>query len=250
MATTVRSAQNAVMGHRSDRDALRGNLYAVDVPALMDALNDEIWPEDALQLMGDAVLVVARARVDAAGPAGHRCAAALRDRGWEGDHELADQIDAMLGVAPTPFLKSLPVDLEELAGILEGDPVMGGGRIDLRTGEVWPQSAIEYLEEVGELDPDEDDDQRWLDVACEGSRASYRDMEMFIGALGDGRVADRLAQAIHGRGAFRRFKDALADSDDLLARWYGLSDDRHRGRARAWLADEGYTPTPTKPSDA
>lgn len=62
--------------------------------------------------------------------------------------------------------------------------------------------------------------------------------------------ADRLAQAIHGRGAFRRFKDALADSDDLLARWYGLSDDRHRGRARAWLADEGYTPTPTKPSDA
>jgi len=164
--------------------------------------------------------------------------------------ELADQIDAMLGVAPTSFLKSLAVDLEELAGILEGDPVMGGGRIDLRTGEVWPQSAIEYLEEVGELDPDWDDDQCWLDVACEGSRASYRDMEMFIGALGDGRVADRLVQAIHGRGAFRRFKDAMADSDDLLARWYGLSDDRHRGRARAWLADEGYTPTPTKPSDA
>jgi hypothetical protein len=38
----------------------------------------------------------------------------------------------------------LPVDLEELAGILEGDPLSVGGRIDIRTGEVWPQAAIEY----------------------------------------------------------------------------------------------------------
>jgi hypothetical protein len=143
-----------------------------------------------------------------------------------------------------PFLKSLAVDLEELAGILEGDPVMGGGRIDLRSGEVWPRAAIEYFEEAGELD---DDDQRWLEVACEGSRASYRDIEMFIDGVDDGRVADRLARAIHGRGAFRRFKDALADSDDLLGRWYGFSDDRHRGRARAWLAERGYTPMPTRP---
>ena len=50
------------------------------------------------------------------------------------------------------MLRPLPVDLEELAMILEGDPVHGGGRIDLRTGEVWPQSAIEYAEEVGEID--------------------------------------------------------------------------------------------------
>lgn len=76
---------------------------------------------------------------------------------------------------------------------------------------------------------------------------SYRDTEMFIDALGEGRVAARLARAIQGRGAFRRFKDVLADSDDLLARWYGFSDDRHRGRARAWLADQGYTPIPTRP---
>lgn len=247
VATAVRSAQNAAMGHRRERDGLRGILYAVDVRALMGALNDAVWPEDALQLMGDAVLVVVGERADALEPAGCRCAAALRDRGWEGDDELADQIEALLGVGATPFLKSLAVDVEELAGILEGDAVMGGGRIDLRTGEVWPRSAIEYFEEVGERDPDDQDDQRWLDVACEGSRASYRDMEVFIDTLGEGRVADRLARAIQGRGAFRRFKDVLAETDGLLARWYGFSDDRHRGRARAWLADQGYAPIPARP---
>ena len=41
------------------------------------------------------------------------------------------------------------MSLDELAMILEGDPVHGGGRIDVRTGEVWAQPAIEYAEEVG-----------------------------------------------------------------------------------------------------
>lgn len=240
------------MGHRSNRDELRGNLHAADVPALMDALNDDVWPEGALQLMGDAVLVVARGSTNSVESAGRRCAGALRDRGWEGDDELADQIDAALGVGPTQSLKSLAVDLEELAEILEGDPVMGGGRIDLRTGEVWPQSAIDYFEELDEVDPDDDeyDDGRWLDVDCEGSRASYRDMEIFIDMITDDRIADRLSLAIHGRGAFRRFKDTLAGWPDLMTRWHGFSDERHRGRARSWLAGEGYTPVPPTPERA
>ncbi len=38
--------------------------------------------------------------------------------------------------------RALPVDLDELAMIREGDPLNGGGRIDLRTGEVWHRAAI------------------------------------------------------------------------------------------------------------
>ena len=231
------------MAHRLDRDGLRAAVYRADTDALRVALNDGAWPENALQLLGDAVLKVARQRPDDIGTAARRCVAALRDRDWEGDADLADQIDAALGWRPTLLLKGLPVDLEELAGVLEGDPLTGGGRIDLHTGEVWPQAAIEYAEDVGEEDPDDEDDERWLHVYCEGSRAGYRDMEIFIDSLDDDRVADRLARAIQGRGAFRRFKDVLADSPDLLDRWYGFSDDRHRGRARAWLAGEGYVPT-------
>ena len=76
------------------------------------------------------------------------------------------------------MLRGLPVDLEELAGILEGDPLSVGGRIDLRTGGVWPQAAIEYALETGEEDEDTADDrERWLAVHGEGSREGYRDME-------------------------------------------------------------------------
>ena len=51
--------------------------------------------------------------------------------------------------------------------ILEGDPVQGSGRIDLRTGEVWSEPAIEGAAEVGEIDEDDDDEpERWLWVEC------------------------------------------------------------------------------------
>ncbi|MGA2928424.1 MAG: hypothetical protein ABSG43_21010, partial [Solirubrobacteraceae bacterium] len=105
----------------------------------------------------------------------------------------------------------MPVDLEELAGILAGDPLSIGGRIDITTGEVWSHAAIEYVLETGEKDEDTSDDpERWLAVHGEGSREGYRDMELFIASVEDPGRAERQAIAIKGRGAFRRFKDELA----------------------------------------
>jgi hypothetical protein len=144
------------------------------------------------------------------------------------------------------MLRPLRVDLEELAGVLEGDPARGGGRFHLRTGQVWPQSAIEYAQEAGE--EDEEDEKQWLWVQNEGPRAGYRDMQLFIDMLDDPGRADRLTVAVAGRGAFRRFKDTLARWPDLLDRWYAFSDDRQRGHARAWLAAAGYTPPPAPPA--
>ena len=77
--------------------------------------------------------------------------------------------------------------------------------------------------------------------AATGSGAGYRDMAEFIDTVTDLDLADRLGIAIQGRGAFRRFKDTLARWPAELE-WYGFSDDRQRGRARAWLAEEGYRP--------
>ena len=55
-------------------------------------------------------------------------------------------------------------------------------------------------------------------------------------------VAEPLAVAITGRGAFRRFKDTLSRWPDPMTRWHGFSAERQRGRARQWLADYGYRP--------
>jgi hypothetical protein len=125
--------------------------------------------------------------------------------------------------------------------ILEGDPVQGGGRVDLATGQVWPQSALDYAEESGEAEDDDPD--RWLWVDCEGSRSAYQDMVGFIDGIDDPNLVDRLTRAISGRGAFRRFKDTLFDRPDLMTQWHAFSGDRQRGRARSWLAAEGYPPT-------
>jgi Uncharacterised protein family (UPF0158) len=154
--------------------------------------------------------------------------AALRERSWEGDDVLADQLDALLGSGAMPYLRPLPVDLDELVGILEGDPMYGGGRVDLTTGEVWPAPAVDYAREIGQEDEDESDDpDKWLWVHCEGSRDGYRDMELFIGTVRDPGRADRLEIAISGRGAFRRFKDVLARWPGELDRWHAFSAERH-----------------------
>ncbi|MFW3112868.1 hypothetical protein MHAE_03755 [Mycobacterium haemophilum DSM 44634] len=168
--------------------------------------------------------------------------AALHERAWEGDEELADQLVAILNQGPTPMLRPLPVDLEQLASLMESDPVWGGGRIDLKTGDCWPQSSGYEGYEVYEDDSLDEDGGRWLDVECIGSGAGYRDMELFIATVDDPAIADRLQIAISGKGAFRRFKDVLSRWPDELHRYFLFCSERQVGRARAWLAAAGYTP--------
>lgn len=71
-------------------------------------------------------------------------------------------------------------------------------------------------------------------------------MEEFIAGVRDPGRADRLDIAIRGRGAFRRFKDVLSRWPEEVERWYSFSEERQRGRARAWLRDAGYFVEPPK----
>ena len=225
------------------RTLLRGATARADTPVLMKLLTSGPWPEEALQLVGDAVLLALLSGAGHASVLAQRCVAALGERDWEGDAELAAALAAAGDDGPTPMLRPVPVDLEELASVLEGDPAHGGGRIDLRTGEVWPHSVFDDFTDDDEEEDDDEDDSRWLWVDPRGSRSGYRDMELFIDTLDDPALVDRLTLAIAGRGAFRRFKDVIAADPVVADRWYTFSEDRLRGRARAWLAAQGYTPT-------
>lgn len=131
------------MDSQARRSALRAAVYRGDGPAVVDVLRGGGAYDDSLQLAGDGLVAALVQSVDGAGELAREFVVALRQRGWDGDDALADQLDALLGSGPAPMLRALPVDLEELAGILEGDPLTAGGRIDLRTGEVWPRAAIE-----------------------------------------------------------------------------------------------------------
>lgn len=230
------------------RVSLQRAISGMDGERVVVALSTGSW-DDLLELAGDGLLIALAQRIEGVLVLARRCARQLRKRAWEGDRDLAEQLDGSPGDRPIPMLRPLLVSLEELADVLEGDPVYGGGRIDLRTGDVWPRAAIECAREVGEEDLDDEDSERWLAVWCEGSRAAYRDMEDFIEETSDRDQAERLSIAISGPGAFRRFKDVLKRWPDELETWHTFSNERQRGRARAWLASEGYSPrVPGRPT--
>ena len=239
------------MDSKEQRSALRAAVYRGEGRAVVDLLRGVGAVDELLQLAGDGVIAAVKQRVDGAAELAREFVVALRQRGWDGDDELAEELEAQLGGGPAAMLRALPVDLEELAGILEGDPLSVGGRIDIRTGEVWHRAAIDYAVETGEEDEDTSDDpERWLAVHGEGSREGYRDMELFIASVEDPGRAERLAVAIRGRGAFRRFKDELVCWPGELERWHAFSEERQRGRARSWLAAAGYRVLPVDRRDS
>ncbi len=224
-------------------------MFTADGEALVSLLRSGPWPGHALQLIGDGLLAALAQNIGGARELAAQCVTELRERDWEGDEDLAAALTSSLGAGPAPLLRSLPVDLDELVDVLEGDAVAGGGRIDLHTGEVWPEAVFEYgIESEGD-DEDLDDDGRWLWVVSEGSRAGYRDMELFVAGVAEPDLAERLTRALEGRGAFRRFRHELTRWPDLQDRWHVYSAERRRGRARAWLAAEGFTPAAPTAAD-
>jgi hypothetical protein len=235
--------ENVVMHDRERGRELRAAVFTANGEELVSLLQSGPWPGHALQLIGDGLLAALSQGVTGARDLALDCVTELRERDWDGDEELATALIARLGAGPAPMLRPLPVDLDQLADVLEGDPAFGGGRIDLRTGEVWPQSFFDDGIETGEED-EEDDDDRWLWVFNEGSRAGYRDMERFVAGIEANEIAAQLTRALDGRGAFRRFRNQLTHWPGLHDSWNAYSAERRRGRARAWLATEGYTPMP------
>jgi hypothetical protein len=64
-------------------------------------------------------------------------------------------------------------------------------------------------------------------------------MEAFIETVEDDQVRPWLWRLIQGRGAFRRFKDALLDYPDLRERWFAFRDARAEQRMMDWLEVRG-----------
>ncbi len=165
---------------------------------------------------------------------------ALGARGWEGD----DVLVSLLTAAATGTVtgrRAITVDLDMLGDVL-GDA--NGGYLDLVTGNAWPIEIVEDGQVEG-LDPREDPDpELWLEVPGAGSREAYLDMIDFTAGITDPRVQADLSAALDGRGAFRRFQAALDRHEHYRVHGRVFSAERTSGRARAWLAEEGYDALP------
>jgi hypothetical protein len=101
----------------------------------------------------------------------------------------------------------------------------------------WLREAVEEAHAV-----DAGYGTRFVEVPGADSRESYQDMTAFVDTVADSRLQDRLWKAIRGRGAFRRFKDVLADHPREQERWFAYRDARLRQRVLRWLEAEGVEP--------
>ena len=61
----------------------------------------------------------------------------------------------------------------------------------------------------------------------------YSIMEAFCGSVSNDRISDALYSAIHGRGAFRRFKDAVCRYN-IEESWYKFRDELFKKLAVEW----------------
>jgi hypothetical protein len=232
------------------RRELRAALYQADGDAIMAAVAS-IDLSRYLQIVGDALLLAVSQGSAGAVETAAQCAELLRERDWDGDQELAIELAAALGHGPVPLLRPMAVDLEELADVLETSSREGPGRIDLATGQVHTPLELQYADdeyddETDGGDADEAAGDGWLWIEPEGSGPGYRDMERFAATVAEPAVAPILSVALDGKGAFRRFKNTLTRWPDIEDDWYRYSDERRRGRARAWLTDQGYRPHPAR----
>jgi hypothetical protein len=107
--------------------------------------------------------------------------------------------------------------------------------INPRTGEIVFWTSDTGIDGENPVDLDE------LDLICIDplpSHVWYQDMADFAELVRDEQAGRRLARAIQGRGAFRRFKDELHEEyPELLPAWYAFRDTRAQRRAVEWLAD-------------
>lgn len=71
----------------------------------------------------------------------------------------------------------------------------------------------------------------------------YRMMDHFAAGIADPRAQAELSVALQGRGAFRRFKDAVRRLG-LAEEWYGYRDRGYEDVARAWCEAQGIVVEP------
>ncbi|MBW2188114.1 MAG: hypothetical protein JRG93_00805 [Deltaproteobacteria bacterium] len=82
-------------------------------------------------------------------------------------------------------------------------------------------------------------DSRYLRIDPVSSREQYRWMERFIATVEGEELRRQLNIAIDGKGAFRRFKDALVSHPVDRERWFAFRSERLRSCMESWLTAHG-----------
>ncbi|MDO5628104.1 MAG: UPF0158 family protein [Mobilicoccus sp.] len=130
------------------------------------------------------------------------------------------------------------VDLSELASALQDNNGEITWFIHPETGELTSYMDP-MLTGFDEMDEEEFEEKyaEYTRVDPLPSRVWWQDMADFAEGVSNQRHRDMLEQALSGRGAFRRFKDAVYRDDELETAWNAFRNARERLHAVTWLSD-------------
>jgi len=117
---------------------------------------------------------------------------------------------------------------EETLAVEAGDPI--------EDYPEWQQETIEVARRI------EEGDDNVIGLPTQWDIDEYEIMSDFCDSLPEGTVQDALYSAIEGRGAFRRFKDAIL-SFGVADDWYKYRDARFKVIAVDWCKAHGLTYT-------
>jgi hypothetical protein len=142
---------------------------------------------------------------------------------------------------PSGAAREVPVDWEALEDAFENNAPEVHSYLHLTTGEVLrvvdgvadPQMHVRIAS-----------DGNYLRIDPVSSREQYRWMERFIPMVEDPDLRGKLAHAIDGKGAFRRFKDVLMSFAADRERWFTFRSERLRTFMEAWLTAHAIRATP------
>ena len=106
----------------------------------------------------------------------------------------------------------------------------------------WQKQALAEARQV-----EENYGTRVVEVPQPDAREDIRDMAAFGSTVPEPRFRAELQRALHGRGAFRRFKDVLAGDFRERERWFQFKRARLRARMTNWLASLDIEPVWEEP---
>ena len=155
--------------------------------------------------------------------------------------------------------KQLEVDLDHLATVMDDHTGLIQHFLDTENGgvESLPEEVLSDLEDSEEEESEDGklpewqgeepelarrvlaDDGRFVPIPTTDSTESYRVMEEFIETVRDERLREKLAIAIEGKGAFRRFKDVLLNYPEAREEWFAFEARVKQQWARDWLESMG-----------
>ncbi len=140
---------------------------------------------------------------------------------------------------------NIRIPLKLIIDAIEMADDMWSQYLDIENMEVVSLPEDQFLgglceedEELSEL-IEEEWNIRFFGLPSQSDINEYSIMEHFIWSLPGGQIQDTLENAIRGRGAFRRFKDAI-NRYGIEQSWYDYQNEAYREAAVRWCEGHGF----------